>query len=500
MLAEAIDEFFMSGAKHTVTPGKKVTFAPNAIVAAPPADLFPRHSHINTKQRVETMLARLGGNIKGNNTIANTHNESAKIDTAASASTTMTDKYLPPKPPASIAKHLTVLDKQQQMRLLDETFDAEDRKLLSKLKPSNTAAAAVAEAAAEADGMDEDLDATEELIQKHAPLVKPFWEDDENEDESSSETDLGSDDGSDGKSLDDESFGSQKKKKAKKTKSTAAPKTKANGATDDASGKGTPENAKKRTKKSKMSDAARAGAEQQKTQKRQRKEQLSDKQAAEQHRALLGDYIYVAANNLFQRVEAAGAPIERTFDQMVREDRSTNELITRLKNALTRIELESVQTVLTASNVMPEQIQVIRDFVADAELLRTLPESHLVDQQQCVVTRQNFPRERLVALEAVRTRADGTCKSVRLITHTKLQALIEAFWFLTNMMQICEQQVHERLIHMRKFCNNATTHAAALQLLLEDKTTKSATAYLFTQLRKALDKVDTSTKLLHELK
>lgn len=229
--------------------------------------------------------------------------------------------------------------------------------------------------------------------------------------------------------------------------------------------------------------------------KRVRKEELATERGKERLQKAAADYIYVAAANLFQRKTAADkdTPLDRTFAQIVRDDTSDSEQITRLKRSLAAIELELFNAVNVCVEGAPIEAEIIRDLVNDAVEVRQLElASNAVNATNCAIIREPVPADQLTVLEMVRP----SRKPVRATVCKLFQLLVADFCFIVNPMAHAEALVAERLRHIRGFVNGKTTFADTVALLVNDPTKAAATLAFAARYKIALDRVDTFFNVL----
>jgi len=247
-----------------------------------------------------------------------------------------------------------------------------------------------------------------------------------------------------------------------------------------------------------MSAVAREVKKAQAESKRKRKEAYGSEASSRAVTDMLGSIVEVAATNLYQRQAAAlsGQPVVQTFERLVLTDTSDDERIKRLAHALTQLRHEIAATTDLARRAKPTELEVLCDFVGGAESVCALSDANAAGASSCAVLRRRVAPSALTAYEALRDRPDGTHKPVKMVALTSLAPLIEALWFLENLMPIAEERVRARLLKMRGFSNGKTTYGKMIELLAADDTASSVSRYLFKTLRKSLDRVDMSVAML----
>jgi len=249
----------------------------------------------------------------------------------------------------------------------------------------------------------------------------------------------------------------------------------------------------------KMSKDAREVKKAQAERKRNRKEQFGDNESGAQLQEAFNNVIQVAAVSLLQERAALqhNQTIQQPFWRLVLADESGDEEIGAMAQALSVVELELDLALEDAERGNPVKMRVLRDFVSNASSVRRLADSMVGDTSTCTVMRRRVERSALAAYEAVRVRADGTEKPVKLIALASLEPLVEALWFADNFMTATQQCVAHRLTKIRGYKNGTSKVATALAKLRNDTAKNSATSWLCKTLRKSLDRIDMSVAMLH---
>ncbi len=432
--------------------------------------VFERHSRSDARNDIDRMLSRLEQH-SNSQMLAMSIGAVPNADATALLNERMKSMpYLYQDVTPADLQHIDKINKQLAKATSDAAAKSR-RKKNGELDPKRVAALETKpaepdyfwlgdeQATANADVDDDD---DESMAEK--PLLGGA-DDDDTEDESVGGSSSGDDgDGTDDDDDDDANDGEAVVKKRRKS----AP---------------TPQNAKPLSKGKKM----------QAERKRLRKEELSSESGKARLLAAASDYIYVAAANVFQRNAAGDAPIDRTFAQAVRDDRSDHEQITRLKRSMALIDLELFGAINACFESAPVETEILRDLVNDASEIRQLPMPATINAAvaTCAILRQPTPGH-LSAIEIVRSAR----KPAFVTICSTFERLCEDFRFVVNPMAHAEAIVTARLRHMRGFVNGKTTLADMTKLLVEDQTKSAAAPAFVARYKLALDRVDTFCMLL----
>ena len=211
---------------------------------------------------------------------------------------------------------------------------------------------------------------------------------------------------------------------------------------------------------------------------------------------VLKDVVTIACNNIFMRdlAKREGKPFS-SFFKTVRNDTDDDDLVRRLRLNLLNLTMQ-IQSALSMSKMHGNEVmQEITDFVRNAKQVR------VVDKQgskhtECAILGLNFAPALIDKLVADHYTSETTTIAKTMFVCSDLRELIEAMAFLVNFEERLEELTKNRLVSVLGYRDGKTGAAEAVRLLRDDPAEKSAHELLRIRLKKCIDIVDRSMRII----
>lgn len=284
--------------------------------------------------------------------------------------------------------------------------------------------------------------------------------------------------------------GGGKKKKQRSTPSAAQ-----NGE-EEVGGSGaattTPTKSRRSTGSKKMSGVQKEAHDEQTARKKARSADDSIKARWE---AAMADYVSIALTSVWTE---RGAERFSFFDRVLRAEPSQmGEETERLKQSLSLIQTELTVALATLERAHPDEAQVMIDFVTRAKSIMAVESANIgtsVDATRCGVLRRPFPPDQITVIQR-------SGNGARLAVHKRLKPLFDALLFVCNLKKIAQTHILDRLATLSgtRARMMQSTHDAQQTLVATDPTKRASRDFLLSALRRHLDKIDGSVKLIYDL-